>query len=83
MGNSNDPIKFLINLNKKINYVTSGKHGNAGLTVFARLVLIFIVLGFAGPILGHALMTMPAGLVVIIMLGLALRLMLWYFKRSH
>jgi hypothetical protein len=82
MPGSDDPIKFLIKLHKKINWLTSGKHGHPGLTVFSRLMLLLLVLAFSGPVLWHALATMPSGLVVIIALGLVLRFALRYWRRS-
>ena len=82
MSGSDDPVKFLVKLNKKINWLTSGKHGHPGLTVFSRLMLLLLVLGFSGPLLWHGLTTMPFGLIVIIALGLALRFVLRHWRKS-
>jgi hypothetical protein len=82
MSGSDDPIKFLVKLNNKINWLTSGKYGHPGLTIFSRLMLLLLVLGFCGPILWHGLIVMPFGLVVIITLGLLLRFALRYWRRS-
>jgi hypothetical protein len=76
-------LKLLAKVYRTISWFTSGKHGSRGLTAFSRIMLVMLVLCLAGPILAHALATMPAGLVVIVGLGLALRLVLWCWRRQR
>jgi hypothetical protein len=74
-------LRLLAKVYRTILWLTSGKHGSRGLTTFSRLMLVVLVLCLAGPRLGHALATIPAGLVVIVGLGLTLRLVLWCWRR--
>jgi hypothetical protein len=76
-------IKLLLSFYKVVRKATDGKHTPPGLTAVNRLVLICLVLGFSGPILWHALVTMPVSLVVVLGLGIALRIALWYRRRHH
>jgi uncharacterized membrane protein HdeD (DUF308 family) len=74
-------LRLLAKVYRTISWFTSGKHGNRGLTAFSGIMLVMLGLCLAGPKLGHALATIPAGLVVIVGLGLALRLLLWCWRR--
>lgn len=76
-----DVVRLLIGWTRKLNGLTSGKHGHPRLTVFARIAVLWFGLWLAGPILWHALMTMPIGLVAIVGLGLTIRVGLWYWRR--
>ncbi len=76
-------IKLLFTSYKVVRKLTDGKHTSPGLTAISRLTLVCLVLAFGGPILWHALVTMPGGLVVLILLGLALRLALWFWRRRR
>lgn len=77
-------IKLLFTSYKVVRKLTDGKHTPPGVTAVSRLVLVCLVLGLGGaPILGHAIRTMPAGLVFLISLGLALRVVLWFWRRRR
>lgn len=82
MADSSDPMKLLLSVYRKINWLTTGKHGHPGLTIFSRLMLLLLVLGFCGPVLWHGLITIPFGLILIITLGLVLRFALRHWRRS-
>ena len=74
--------KLLLSFYRRVRWLTNGDHGYPGLTMLSRIVLVLLVLGFAGPILWHALVTMPVSLVVVLGLGIALRITLWYRRRT-
>lgn len=76
-------IKLLFTFYKGVRKLTDGKHTPPGLTAINRLILVCLVLAFSGPILWHALATMPGGLVFLISLGLALRVALWFWRRRR
>jgi hypothetical protein len=76
-------IKLLFSLYRKVNYVTSGKHGHPGLTAWSRIMLVWLVVCLGGKVFLHALVTVPAGIVLIVGLGLALRAGIWYWRRHH
>ena len=77
-------IKLLFTSYKVVRKLTDGKHAPPGVTAVSRLVLVCLVLGLGGaPILGHAIRTMPAVLWVILILGLALRVFLWFWRRHR
>jgi hypothetical protein len=62
---------------------TSGKHTSPGTTALLRLAVLLVGLACAGPILWHALGTMPAVLVVFIVVAVAIRVGYWYFRRQR
>jgi hypothetical protein len=74
-------IKLLLAFYHKVYWLTSGASGNPGLTMFSRLMLILLVLGFGGQILWHALVTIPAGVVAALCLSGGIRIALWYWRR--
>jgi hypothetical protein len=82
MANNNDPIKFLFKLHRHLTHFTRERPDHPGLTAWSRGVVLLFGLGVALPVLGTALATMPAGLWIIILLGLGIRAALWLYRRS-
>jgi hypothetical protein len=77
-------MKLMLTFYKLVRKATDGKHTPPGMTAVNRLVLVCLVLGLGGaPILGHALATVPAGVVIIVGMGLALRVGLWFWRRRR
>ncbi|MFC5109563.1 hypothetical protein [Kibdelosporangium philippinense] len=60
---------------------TRERPGRPGLTAWSRGVVLLFGLGVALPVLGPALGTMPAGVWLILLVGLGLRVALWLQRR--
>jgi hypothetical protein len=77
-------MKMLLTFYKFVRKATDGKHTPPGLTVVNRFILICLVLGLGGaPIFAHAIRTMPAGVWIILIVGLTLRVALWFWRRRR
>lgn len=77
-------MKFLLTFYRGVRRLTDGRHTPPGVTVVNRLILICLVLGFGGAaIFAHAIRTMPAGLWLILIVGLPLRIALWSWRRRR
>ena len=78
-----DVLSLLGGFHKALGSAVSGKHGGPKLTAFARVMVLLLGLGLAGPILWHVLWTMPTVLAVFIASGVMLRLGRWCYRRGY
>jgi hypothetical protein len=75
-------MKLMLTFYKLVRKATDGKHTPSGVTAVNRLVLVCLVLGLGGaPIFAHAVRTAPAVVWLIVGMGLALRVVLWWRRR--
>lgn len=61
----------------------SGKRGNPARTLLLKIAFILFVMSLLGPILWHALWTMPTALVVFIGSACVFRVVRWYLRRNR
>jgi len=61
----------------------SGEHGSPAVTALARVTVLLLGLGCAGPILWAALRDMPAALALFLGAALVLRVVRWFLRRSQ
>jgi uncharacterized membrane protein len=58
-----------------------GKHRRPAQTLFVTGVVLMLVMPIAGPILWHALVTMPTVLVMLIGAAIVFRVVRWFLRR--
>jgi RsiW-degrading membrane proteinase PrsW (M82 family) len=68
-------------LTRRAHYEMKGDHGNPARAWFARLLVLWLVLAFEGPILWQALLALPAPAVAFIVLIVVVRLVRWFLRR--
>ena len=77
-------MRLLFAFYKLVRKATDGKHTPPGVTAVNRLILICLVLGLGGAsIFSQALATMPAGIWLILIAGIMLRLVLWFWRKRR
>lgn len=81
MGNTPDPFRLLFKLHRQLTHLTRQRPEHPGLTAWSRGLVLLFGLGVAGPTLWAAVGSMPSGVVFLIMLGLAIRLSVYAWRR--
>jgi K+ transporter len=75
-------IKLLLAFHRGVRRLTDGRHTSPRVTAINRLLLVWAVLALGGaPIFAHAIRALPAGVWVVLGIALALRLILWLWRR--
>jgi hypothetical protein len=69
-----DVFSLLFAFYHRTNNELRGEHGVRAWTRSVRVVALLLVLGLCGPLLWHALGTMPSGLIALIALAVIVRL---------
>jgi hypothetical protein len=78
-----DVLWFLVEFNRRAFHEVSGKSGHPTRTLFARVVLVTLVLACGGGILWDALWAMPTALAVFIGSVIVFRVVRWYWRRDR